>query len=705
MFKLHSNFKPTGDQPKAIERLVTGLKNGKKRQVLMGVTGSGKTFTMANVIKEINKPTLVLAHNKTLAGQLYAEFKEFFPENHVEYFVSYYDYYQPEAYVAKTDTYIEKDASINDEIDELRHSATSSLINYKDTIVIASVSCIYGIGEIEEYKKHMLTLSINETVDREQVIQKLIEMLYERSQLDLKRGTFRVRGDVIEIIPSNQHNKGIRIDFFGDEIERISEFDTLTGKTLVNKKSVSIFPASHFVTNDETLKQAVSNIREELDERLEYFKQNNKLIEHQRLKERVNYDLEMLEETGFCRGVENYSRHLALKSPGARPTSLIDFFNKDFLLIVDESHVTLPQVRGMYNGDQMRKQSLVDYGFRLPSAGRKKGETPTTLMDFFPDDYLLVVDESHVTLPQVRGMFNGDRARKQLLVDYGFRLPSALDNRPLKFDEFETLLDDVLYVSATPGDYELGIVNNEVTEQIIRPTGLLDPKIDVRSTKNQIDNLMEEINKQISKGERTIITTLTIRMAEELTNYLKKLDIKVAYLHNEIKTLERMRIVRDLRLGKYDVLVGINLLREGLDIPEVSLIAIMDADKQGFLRSTRSLIQTIGRAARNENGRVIMYADNMSDSMNEAIKETERRRSIQEKYNEEHNIVPKTIIKEIRELISNTVEKEEQKEKLSPKEKEKLMITIENEMKECAKNLDFERAMELREILFELKSE
>ena len=648
MFKLHSNFKPTGDQPKAIERLVTGLKNGKKRQVLMGVTGSGKTFTMANVIKEINKPTLVLAHNKTLAGQLYAEFKEFFPENHVEYFVSYYDYYQPEAYVAKTDTYIEKDASINDEIDELRHSATSSLINYKDTIVIASVSCIYGIGEIEEYKKHMLTLSINETVDREQVIQKLIEMLYERSQLDLKRGTFRVRGDVIEIIPSNQHNKGIRIDFFGDEIERISEFDTLTGKTLVNKKSVSIFPASHFVTNDETLKQAVSNIREELDERLEYFKQNNKLIEHQRLKERVNYDLEMLEETGFCRGVENYSRHLALKSPGARPTSLIDFFNKDFLLIVDESHVTLPQVRGMYNGDQMRKQSLVDYGFRLPS---------------------------------------------------------AKDNRPLKFDEFETLLDDVLYVSATPGDYELGIVNNEVTEQIIRPTGLLDPKIDVRSTKNQIDNLMEEINKQISKGERTIITTLTIRMAEELTNYLKKLDIKVAYLHNEIKTLERMRIVRDLRLGKYDVLVGINLLREGLDIPEVSLIAIMDADKQGFLRSTRSLIQTIGRAARNENGRVIMYADNMSDSMNEAIKETERRRSIQEKYNEEHNIVPKTIIKEIRELISNTVEKEEQKEKLSPKEKEKLMITIENEMKECAKNLDFERAMELREILFELKSE
>ena len=648
MFKLHSNFKPTGDQPKAIERLVTGLKNGKKRQVLMGVTGSGKTFTMANVIKEINKPTLVLAHNKTLAGQLYAEFKEFFPENHVEYFVSYYDYYQPEAYVAKTDTYIEKDASINDEIDELRHSATSSLINYKDTIVIASVSCIYGIGEIEEYKKHMLTLSINETVDREQVIQKLIEMLYERSQLDLKRGTFRVRGDVIEIIPSNQHNKGIRIDFFGDEIERISEFDTLTGETLVNKKSVSIFPASHFVTNDETLKQAVSNIREELDERLEYFKQNNKLIEHQRLKERVNYDLEMLEETGFCRGVENYSRHLALKSPGARPTSLIDFFNKDFLLIVDESHVTLPQVRGMYNGDQMRKQSLVDYGFRLPS---------------------------------------------------------AKDNRPLKFDEFETLLDDVLYVSATPGDYELGIVNNEVTEQIIRPTGLLDPKIDVRSTKNQIDNLMEEINKQISKGERTIITTLTIRMAEELTNYLKKLDIKVAYLHNEIKTLERMRIVRDLRLGKYDVLVGINLLREGLDIPEVSLIAIMDADKQGFLRSTRSLIQTIGRAARNENGRVIMYADNISDSMNEAIKETERRRSIQEKYNEEHNIVPKTIIKEIRELISNTVEKEEQKEKLSPKEKEKLMITIENEMKECAKNLDFERAMELREILFELKSE
>ena len=648
MFKLHSNYKPTGDQPEAIKELVNGINSGKKQQVLMGVTGSGKTFTMANVIASINKPTLVLAHNKTLAGQLYAEFKEFFPENAVEYFVSYYDYYQPEAYVAKTDTYIEKDSSINDEIDELRHAATSALIKRKDVIVVASVSCIYGIGEIEEYEKKMLTIDVNEEVERDKIIEKLIEMLYERTALDLKRGSFRVRGDTLELIPVNEHSKGIRVEFFGDVVDKISEFDPLTGKIINGKNSVSIFPASHFVTSDDKLKQAIINIREELNNQLEYFKEHNKLIEYQRINERTNYDLEMLDETGFCHGVENYSRQLALK---------------------------------------------------------EEGETPTTLLDFFRKDFLLIVDESHVTLPQVKAMYNGDRARKQVLVDYGFRLPSALDNRPLKFEEFEKKLDNVIYVSATPGDLELSKTDT-VIEQIIRPTGLLDPTIEVRSTKNQIDNLVEEINKQIAKNERTLITTLTIRMAEELTTYLKKLDIKVAYLHNEVKTLDRMKIIRDLRLGKYDVLVGINLLREGLDIPEVSLITIMDADKQGFLRSERSLIQTIGRAARNEKGHVILYADSISEAMEKAIKETERRRKIQQEYNEQNGITPKTIVKEIREIISNNKEVEDTKEiKMSKQDKVKLMIKVENEMKEAAKNLDFERATELRDILFELKGE
>ncbi len=649
MFELVSKFKPSGDQPEAIKKLVDGIKNGVKDQVLLGVTGSGKTFTIANVIKEVNKPTLVLAHNKTLAGQLYGELKELFPNNHVEYFVSYYDYYQPEAYVASTDTYIEKDASINDEIDELRHSATSALLNYKDVIVVASVSCIYGIGEVEEYKNKMLTLNVGEEIDRDVVLTKLVEMLYERNNIDLKRGTFRVRGDVLELIPISQHGKGIRVEFFGDEIDRISEFDTLTGTVLNDKKTISIFPASHFVTSEDKLKKAIINIRKELEERLAYFKENNKLLEYQRLKERTNYDLEMLSETGFCRGVENYSRHIALKEPGATPTTLIDFFGDDFLMIIDESHVTIPQVRGMYNGDQ---------------------------------------------------------ARKSVLVDYGFRLPSAKDNRPLYFEEFEKKQRQTIYVSATPGDYELAKSNNRVVEQLIRPTGLLDPNIEIKPTKGQIDDLVEQIHMQIENNARTLITTLTIRMAEELTTYLKKLDIKVAYLHSEIKTLERMRIIRDLRLGKYDVLVGINLLREGLDIPEVSLIAIMDADKQGFLRSERSLIQTIGRAARNSEGRVIMYADTISEAMNIAIKETKRRREIQEKYNLEHHIVPKTIIKEIRELISNNKEVEEKEpEKLSKKEKMDLIVKIEAEMKEAAKNLDFERAMELRDILFELKGD
>ena len=649
MFKLVSKYTPSGDQPQAIDALVKGINEGKKHQVLLGATGTGKTFTIANVIASVNKPTLVLAHNKTLAGQLYAEFKELFPNNKVELFISYYDYYQPEAYVPSSDTYIEKDSSINDEIDELRHRATSSLISRNDVIVVASVSCIYGIGEVEEYKKKMLTLNVGDTTPRDDVLKKLVEMLYERNDFDLKRGTFRVRGDSLEIIPANERTNGLLIEWFGDEIDRISEVDTVTGHILKDKKTASIFAASHFVTDEEKLKISIDRILKEKDERVKYFKENNKLIEAQRIEERVNYDMEMLSETGFCRGIENYSRHIALKEEGVPPCTLIDFFPKDFLLVIDESHVSIPQVRAMYNGD---------------------------------------------------------RARKMNLVDYGFRLPSALDNRPLKFEEFESKLNNVIYVSATPGDYELGRTGNHYIQQIIRPTGLLDPKIEVRPTKNQIDNLLEEIEKNNSANERTIITTLTIRMAEELTNYLKSLDIKVAYLHNEVKSLERLKIIRDLRLGKYDVLVGINLLREGLDIPEVSLIAIMDADKQGFLRSTRSLIQTIGRAARNAKGRVIMYADTISDSMNEAITETERRRTIQEEYNRVHNIVPKTIIKEIPEVVSNEIEVKPKKEKKLTKEEKLSMIEdLTKEMKEAAGNLDFERAMQLRDIIFELESE
>ena len=648
-FELVSQYKPSGDQPQAIEKLVKGINDGEKYQVLLGATGTGKTFTIANVIEKVNKPTLVLAHNKTLAGQLYAELKELFPNNAVEYFVSYYDYYQPEAYVAKTDTYIEKDASINDEIDELRHSATSSLLNRKDVIVVASVSCIYGIGEIEEYEKKILTLKVGETVDRDSVMNKLVDMLYERNDMELKRGTFRVRGDILEIMPINQHNKAIRIDFFGDEVDDIYEYDIVTGAIINKKNTITVFPASHFVTSEDKLKLAIDNIKKELDERIEYFKKEDKYIEAQRIKERTNYDIEMMSETGSCRGIENYSRHIALKGPG---------------------------------------------------------ETPTTLMDFFKDDYLLIVDESHVTIPQVRGMYNGDRARKQVLVDYGFRLPSALDNRPLKFDEFESKIDQMICISATPGDYELEKVNNKYVEQIIRPTGLLDPEIEVKPTLNQIDDLIEMINDRKEKNERVLVTTLTIRMAEELTNYLKSLDIKVAYLHSEIKTLERLQIIRNLRMGKYDVLVGINLLREGLDIPEVSLVAIMDADKQGFLRSDKSLIQTIGRAARNANGHVIMYADSISESMKYAINETNRRRKIQMEYNEKHNIIPKTILKDIPKVISNIEVKEKEKKKdLTKAEKIDMINNLELEMKRAAKDLDFERAMQLRDIIFELKSE
>ena len=646
MFELVSKYKPSGDQPEAIKELVDGINDGKKNQVLLGATGTGKTFTIANIIAKTNKPTLILAHNKTLAGQLYSEFEELFPNNKVEYFVSYYDYYQPEAYVPSKDLYIEKDSSINDEIDELRHAATAAIIDRRDTIIVSSVSCIYSIGEKEEYINKMLNLSVGDIIDRDAILEKLVGMQYERSVFDLKRGTFRVKGDTIELIPIGEKKSGIRVELFGDEIDKISLFDPLTGRVNSSVKTISIFPASLFVTSDEKIQEATKRIEKELDGRLKELHSEGKLLEEQRLKERTMYDIEMLKETGFCHGIENYSRHMAL---------------------------------------------------------REEGETPTTLIDFFPDDFLLVIDESHVTLPQVRGMYNGDHMRKQTLVDYGFRLPSAMDNRPLKFDEFKSKLNQVIYVSATPGDYELSLVDKPV-EQIIRPTGLLDPLIDVRPTKNQIDNIIEEINDRISKNERVLITTLTIRMSEELTTYLKELGYKVTYLHNEIKTLERLNIIRNLRLGKIDVVVGINLLREGIDIPEVSLICIMDADKQGFLRSDRSLIQTIGRAARNENGKVIMYADTMSDAMKIAISETNRRRAIQEKYNKEHNIIPKTVVKDIKEAITNEVEEEKiEKKKYSKRELNDMIHKLEIEMKEAASRLDFERATELRDVIFELK--
>lgn len=650
MFDLVSKYEPSGDQPKAIEELVQGIEDGKRDQVLLGATGTGKTFTIANVIAKVNKPTLVLAHNKTLAGQLYSELKELFPNNHVEYFVSYYDYYQPEAYVPQSDTYIEKDASINDEIDELRHAATSSLLTYPDTIVVSSVSCIYGIGDPDDYENHMLIITVGDTISRNDILNRLIEMNYERNQIDFHRGTFRVNGDIIDIVPIAEKKNGVRIELFGDEVDRISEFDILTGTILNNKRSTTLFPATHFVTNKEKLEEACNRIEAELRSRCKELIDNNRLLEEQRLRERCEYDLEMLRETGFCHGIENYSRHLAL---------------------------------------------------------RDEGETPSTLIDFFPKDFLLVVDESHVTLPQVRGMYNGDRMRKTTLVEYGFRLPSALDNRPLKFEEFNDKINQAIYVSATPGDYELELVNHKCVEQIIRPTGLLDPTIEVKGTLGQIDDLINEISIRTEKNERVLITTLTIRMAEELTSYLKNVGIKVAYLHSEVKTLERLKIIRELRMGKYDCLVGINLLREGIDLPEVSLIAIMDADKQGFLRSDRSLIQIIGRCARNASGHVIMYADSVSESMDMAIKETKRRREIQDNFNKKHGIIPKTIVKEIKEVISNTEveEKSLSKTKMSKKDKDMIMANIESEMKLAAKNLDFERAMELRDILFEMKSE
>lgn len=644
-FNLKAPFTPMGDQIEAINALTDNFNKGIKHQVLRGATGTGKTFTISNVIQSIGKKTLVLAHNKTLAGQLYSELKAFFPENRVEYFISYYDYYQPEAYVVRSDTYIEKDANINDEIDELRHSTTASLLEREDVIVVASVSCIYGIGDPEDYKRGIIFLRRNDHLDQRDLLDKLVSLSYQRNDIDFQRGTFRVRGDVVEIIPSNVHEEGIRVEFFGDEIERIRRFDVITGNVLETMEFITIFPATHFMTNKEKLNESIRRIKEELSERIDYFSKENKLLEKERIQMRTRYDIELLEEIGTCPGIENYARHIAL---------------------------------------------------------REEGETPATLLDFFSGDYLLIIDESHVTLPQVRGMYNGDRSRKQTLVDYGFRLPSALDNRPLRFDEFEQKMDKVIYLSATPGDYELD-KNYPIIEQIIRPTYLLDPIVEVKPSYGQIDDLYAQIVERISKNERTLVTTLTIKMSEDLTDYFKKLGLKVAYLHSEIKSLERIEILRDLRLGVYDVLIGINLLREGLDLPEVSLVAILDADKQGFLRSERSLIQTIGRAARNANGKVIMYADKESDAMVKAIKETNRRRSIQDAFNKKHQLKPVTVSKAIRDDISIKVFEEVQK----PKSKRQLtaqISDIERLMKNAAKELDFEKAAEYRDLLFELKA-
>lgn len=656
-FELVSKYQPTGDQPTAIKQLVDGIQKGEKEQILLGATGTGKTFTISNVIQQVNKPTLILSHNKTLAGQLYGEFKQFFPNNAVEYFVSYYDYYQPEAYVPSSDTYIEKDSSINDEIDELRHSATSSLLERNDVIVVASVSSIFGLGDPREYRDQALSLRVGQEIDRNQLLRELVDIQYERNDIDFQRGRFRVHGDVVEIFPAANEAHSIRVEFFGDEIDRMREMDALTGEIIGDRDHITIFPATHFMTNEDRMEHAIEGIEAELKDRLAELEGQGKLLEAQRLKQRTTYDIEMLREMGYTNGIENYSRHMD---------------------------------------------------------GRKPGEPPYTLLDFFPDDFLLVVDESHVTMPQVRGMYNGDRARKQQLIDYGFRLPSALDNRPLKLEEFEKHVHQVVYMSATPGDYETARTDH-VVQQIIRPTGLLDPTIEVRPIMGQMDDLLGEINQRVEKDERVFVTTLTKKMAEDLTDYLKDMGIKVAYLHSDVKTLERTRIIRDLRLGKYDVLVGINLLREGIDVPEVSLVAILDADKEGFLRNTRSMIQVAGRAARNEHGHVIMYADHVTQSMKETIDETARRRSIQEAYNKEHGITPHTIKKDIRSLISATTETEDAGEKddfldvdfgdMDRKDQKEMIESLEDQMRAAAKELDFERAANLRDTVLELKAQ
>ena len=647
-FKLVSEYKPTGDQPEAIDALANGIKEGKKFQTLLGVTGSGKTFTIANVIEKVQKPTIVLAHNKTLAGQLYSEFKEFFPENCVEYFVSYYDYYQPEAYIASSDTYIEKDSAINDEIDKLRHSATAALYERKDVIIVSSVSCIYGLGDPLDYENMVLSLRVGMNKERNEVLKRLITMQYTRNEIDFRRGTFRAKGDIVEIYPSDYGETAIRVEFWGDEIEKISEINPLNGKATGSRNQITIFPNSHYVTTKEKQQAAIETIEQELEERIKYFKEKGKLIEAQRIEERTNFDMEMLKETGFCQGIENYSRHIS---------------------------------------------------------GRKPGSPPFTLLDYFPKDFLMVIDESHVTIPQVRAMYNGERARKESLVEYGFRLPSAFDNRPLKFSEFEGKLNQCVFVSATPADYEKEHSGNDIVEQIIRPTGLLDPKIEVRPVENQIDDLIEQIRIRVEKQERILVTTLTKKMAEDLTNYLKGMDIKVRYMHSEIKALERMEIIRDLRIGEFDVLVGINLLREGLDIPEVSLVAILDADKEGFLRSERSLIQTIGRAARNTEGMVIMYADELTESMEKAITETNRRRKIQQEYNEKNGITPQTIRKSIRDTIKATVVEDIQNKYDIDKNEsmEEIINKLTDEMLKCAANMEFEKAAELRDKIKELE--
>lgn len=656
-FELVSKFQPAGDQEQAIKKLTGGFENGEKAQILEGATGTGKTFTMANVIAKLNKPTLVISHNKTLVGQLYGEFKEFFPKNAVDYFVSYYDYYQPEAYVPQSDTYIEKDSSINDEIDQLRHKTTSDLMSRNDVIVVASVSCIYGLGDPREYAASVVSISEGQEISRDVLLRDLVNIQYDRNDIDFQRGRFRVRGDVVEIFPAGYSDHAFRVEFFGDEIDRIVEVDSLTGEVIGEREQVSIFPATHFVTNEQIMQRALASIKDEMNIQVKKFEGEGKLLEAQRIKQRTTYDMEMMSEVGYTNGIENYSRHME---------------------------------------------------------GRKAGQPPHTLLDFFPDDFLILIDESHATMPELKAMYNGDRARKQTLIDYGFRLPSALDNRPLKLEEFEKHVNQIMYVSATPGDYELNQTEHKV-EQIIRPTGLLDPEIEVRPIKGQIDDLVGEINKRIDRDERVFVTTLTKKMAEDLTDYLKDLGIKVRYLHSDIKTLERLEIIRDLRLGKFDVLIGINLLREGIDVPEVSLVAILDADKEGFLRSTRPLVQTIGRAARNSNGKVIMYADSITDSMREAIDATERRRSLQMKFNKEHGITPKTIVKPIRDVISITKDSDEKENKesfddlnfdeLTKKQKQTMIKTLTAQMQEAAKKLDFEEAANLRDAIMDLQKQ
>lgn len=656
-FELVSKFQPAGDQEQAIKKLTDGFEQGEKAQILEGATGTGKTFTMANVIAKLNKPTLVISHNKTLVGQLYGEFKEFFPKNAVDYFVSYYDYYQPEAYVPQSDTYIEKDSSINDEIDQLRHKTTSDLMSRNDVIVVASVSCIYGLGDPREYAASVVSLSEGQEISRDVLLRDLVNIQYDRNDIDFQRGRFRVRGDVVEIFPAGYSDHAFRVEFFGDEIDRIVEVDSLTGEVIGEREQVSIFPATHFVTNEQIMERALASIKDEMNIQVKKFEGEGKLLEAQRIKQRTTYDMEMMSEVGYTNGIENYSRHME---------------------------------------------------------GRKAGQPPHTLLDFFPDDFLILIDESHATMPELKAMYNGDRARKQTLIDYGFRLPSALDNRPLKLEEFEKHVNQIMYVSATPGDYELNQTDHKV-EQIIRPTGLLDPEIEVRPIKGQIDDLVGEVNKRIERNERVFVTTLTKKMAEDLTDYLKDLEIKVRYLHSDIKTLERLEIIRDLRLGKFDVLIGINLLREGIDVPEVSLVAILDADKEGFLRSTRPLVQTIGRAARNSNGKVIMYADSITDSMREAIDATERRRSLQMKFNKEHGITPKTIVKPIRDVISITKDSDDKENKesfadlnfdeLTKKQKQNMIKTLTAQMQEAAKKLDFEEAANLRDAIMDLKKQ